>query len=313
MDLGGIMRELATLTAGVAVLGLLAGCGSSEKKADTPAPQSSQPTTQPAPTKPAGPLTAAQYQASLTELDKRLAAGIKALSTANNADNLVDAMTSLAQTLDNESSALASVKPPAAALAAHRVLQARLKAAGSALAGAEAGDAHRNAKCGGVVYTSQQMQRKLTADLAGAVAALRKVGLRAGTTLPNLGPEPADQRPSNGDILVRSGSRGSGRLQVTNGTSKDVAVSVVTDGQPASKPQVMMYVLAKRTATISRIGGSYHIYFKSGSDWNSKRRQFSSECSFQKFDQGFGPNQGWRIDLQPSALGNASSSEVDAY
>ncbi|TDU90458.1 hypothetical protein EV138_4049 [Kribbella voronezhensis] len=317
------MKKLLCVTIGLAVVGLATGCGTSSKddagsttqSSSAPVTTSSDPVETPTPvvTTPVGPLTAAQYQTSLTELDARLAPAIKALSTANNGDNLADAMTGLSQLLETEKSALEDVKPPAAAAAAHKALQARLQVASDNLSGSENDDAVSNAKCGGVVYTSQSLQRKLTTDLASAVALLKKAGIRFGSTLPNLGPEPADQRPSNGDIIVRSGARGSGRLQVENGTDKDVAISVVTDGQPPSKPHVMMFVQAKKTATISRIGGKYHIYYKTGKDWNAKRRQFSSDCSFSKFDQGFGKNEGWKIGLKPSLLGNASTSDVDAF
>jgi hypothetical protein len=74
-----------------------------------------------------------------------------------------------------------------------------------------------------------------------------------------------------------------------------------------------MYVQAKKTATVYRIGGGYQLYVKSGKDWNPKRRQFSSDCSFKKFDQPFSKNQGWEVQLQASVLGNASSTEVDPY
>ena len=313
---GRSMKRILSVAVGMALLGFVAGCGGGSDDDSAPAttqPSSYSVTSTPAPPTPAGPLTAAQYQASLTQLDGRLAPGIKALSTANSAENLIDAMASLAQTLDTEASRLVSVKPPANIVPAHKTLQARLKAASSSLSGAQADNVNINAKCGGVVYTSQNVQRKLTADLAAAVAALRKLGLRFGTTLPKLGPEPPDRRPSNGDILVRSGTPGSGRLQVKNGTTKDVAISIVTDGKAPTKPHVMMYVQARKIATISQIGGKYHIYFKSGSDWNPKRRQFSTDCRFQKFDQGFGRNEGWQINLQPSSLGNASTSDVDTF
>jgi hypothetical protein len=312
------MKKLLSVTIGVALLGLATGCGTSSKDdtsstttQSTPTPPVDTPT--PVVTTPAGPLSAADYQQSLSDLDNRLAPAIKALSTANNGDNLADAMTGLSQLLETEKSALEDVQPPAAAAAAHKVLQTRLQVASDDLSGTENDDAVTNAKCGGVVYTSQNLQRKLTADLASAVAGLKKAGIHFGSTLPNLGPEPTDQRPSNGDIIVRSGSRGSGRLEVENGTDKDVAISVVTDGQAPSKPHVMMFVQAKKTATISRIGGKYHIYYKTGTDWNAKRRQFSSDCSFSKFDQGFGRNEGWKVGLKPSIAGNASTSDVDAF
>jgi len=318
------MKKLLAVTMGVAVLGLATGCGTSSK--DDTAAKTDQTTTAPtsAPTSapvetpvetptPTGPLSAADYQKNLSGLDQRLAPAIKALSTANTGLLLGTAMTDLAQALQTEAEALAEVKPPAAAAAAHKALQARLKAAGAAMDGSVADDAEANAKCGGVVYTSQNVQRKLTADLAGAVAALQKAGVRFGSTLPNLGPEPADQRPSNGDVIVRSGTRGSGRLQVENGTDQDVAVSIVNDGQPPGKPHIMLFVQAKKTATVSRIGGKYHIYYKTGKDWNAKRRQFSSGCSFARFDQGFGKNEGWKIGLKPSIGGNATTSDVDAF
>jgi len=311
------MKKLLPVTIGLAVLGLATGCGTSSKEEVSPtitsAPTSTTSTPAAPATTPTGPLTAAEYQKSLSDLDYRLAPAIKALSTANNGDNLADAMTGLSQLLETEKSALEDVKPPAAAAAAHKALQTRLQAASDDLSGTENDDAVTNAKCGGVVYTSQNLQRKLATDLASAVAQLKKAGLRFGSTLPNVGPEPADQRPTNGDIIVRSGARGSGRLEVENGTDKDVAISVVTDGQPPGKPHVMMFVQAKRTATISRIGGKYHIYYKTGSDWNAKRRQFSSDCRFSKFDQGFGKNEGWKIGLKPSIAGNASTSDVDAF
>jgi hypothetical protein len=195
----------------------------------------------------------------------------------------------------------------------HTVLQARLRAAATSMSGSKSESVELNARCGGVAYTSQKVQRQLRADLNNAIVGLNKLKLRFGSTLPDPGPEPEDARPSNGDVLVRSGSAGIGRLRVTNGTSKDVAISVVSAGQPPSKPHVMMYVQARKAATISRIGGAYTIYYKSGSDWNAKRRQFSADCSFQKFDKSFGRNQGWQVDLQPTITGNASTSQVEAY
>ena len=321
MTWGVTVRKLLSLTVSLAVLGLATGCGGS---GDDAAPSSTQSSTAPTQTTPTastttssppptttGPLTGAQYQAVLSDLDRKIATDVALLTSAKSGENLTDAVETLSSRLTTEAQTLAALKLQTNVVAANKTLQARLKAAAASLSATDGLEG--DAKCGGVVYTSQAVQRKLTADLTAAIASLRKFGLRFGTTLPNVGPEPADQRPSNGDILVRSGSRGLGRLQVKNGTDKDVAVSIVTDGKSPRTPHLMMYVQAKKTATISRIGGKYHIYFKSGTDWNPKSRQFSSDCSFQKFDQGFNRNEGWQIDLQPTFLGNASTSEVDAY
>lgn len=320
------MRRALSITAGVAVLALLAGCGGSDDKktftsedpatstpttAPTSAP-SSTPTSAPTtttPSAPAGPLTQAQYQTALIRLDQRLAGDINALATVKTESSLSAAMENLTQTLNAESLALGSIKPPARAVAANRVLQLRLKAAATALSAGDTSDVG----CGGLAYVSQSLQRQLTTTMSTAVAQLRTVGLIFGRTLPDLGPEPTDTRPANGDIIVRTGPGGNGALRVKNGSAADVAVSIVSPGKPPSKPHIMLYVQSKKTATVYRIGGSYHLYVKSGKDWNPKRRQFSSDCSFKRFDQGFSRNQGWEVQLKPSVLGNARSSSVDPY
>ncbi len=315
------MKKLVSVVLGVALLGTAAACGDgSAPEADpstsvvttpTDTPTTSAPP--PPPPKPAGPLTGAEYQANLAKLDQQIATDLRGLTGAKSADNLADAMDTLAESLNSTAAELALLKVQPNIATAHRTLQTKLRAAASSLTGPQADDVDTNAKCGGVVYTSQNVQRKLTTDLTGAIAPLGRFGLKFGTTLPEVGPKPADQRPSNGDVLVRSGARGSGRLQVTNGTTEDVAIAIVTDGKPPSKPHLLVYVQAKKTATINRIGGKYHVYFKSGTDWNPQRRQFSAGCSFSKFDEGFGRNEGWKIDLKPTILGNASTSDVDAF
>jgi hypothetical protein len=323
------MRTSLTVTAGIAVLALLAGCGGSDDKklssvnptttdtstsAPTTAPTedpTSAPTSAPTtpPPLPAGPLTQAQYQTALIRLDQRLAGDINALAKVKTEDSLTAAMENLTQTLNAESLALGSVKPPARAVAANRVLQLRLKAAATALSSGDTSDVG----CGGLAYVSQALQRQLTTTMSVAVTQLRTLGLIFGRTLPQLGPEPADSRPTNGDVLVRSGSGGSGALRVKNGSATDVAVSIVSPGKAPAKPHIMIYVQAKKTATVYRIGGAYNLYVKSGKDWNPKRRQFSSDCSFKKFDQAFAKNTGWEVQLQASVLGNATSSSVDPY
>ncbi|MEV6285177.1 hypothetical protein [Kribbella sp. NPDC051770] len=311
------MNKLVSVVLGVALIGTAAACGdTAAPDAETSPVATSSTTTTAAPApppKPAGPLTGAQYQAQLTKLDQQLATDVRGLTGAKSADNLADAMDTLAESLNSTAAELALLKVQPNIAAAHRTLQTRLRAAAASLTGPQSDNVDTNAKCGGVVYTSQTVQRKLTADLTGAIAPLGRFGLKFGTTLPDVGPAPTGQRPSNGDVLVRSGARGSGRLQVTNGTAEDVAVSIVTDGKPPTAPHLMVYVQARKTATINRIGGKYHVYFKSGTDWNPQRRQFSAGCTFSKFDDGFGRNEGWKIDLQPTALGNASTSDVDAF
>lgn len=262
---------------------------------------------------PPGPLGSAAYQAELTKIEQSLASDLRALTRVRTAEALVETMDGLASSLNSASSQLSETPVTSRLTAVHKVLQARLRTAATSMSGSKSDSVELSARCGGVAYTSQKVQRQLLADLHPAIVALRKLKLNFGSTLPDPGPEPEEVRPANGDILVRRGAEGIGRLRVSNGTAKDVAISIVTTSQPPGKPHVMVYIQARKTATITRIGGAYSLYFKSGSDWNVKRRQFSADCSFQKFDQSFGRNESWQIDLQPTIAGNASTREVEAY
>jgi hypothetical protein len=314
------MRKLLCLVVGVAMIGWVSGCGpssgasSSSPRTTEPAASttSSTPTSLPSALPSAGPLTAAQYQAELAVLDGRLGPAYRAMIRANSAAGLSSTGNFFGTMLESESSHLSGLRPPARAVAANRALQQALAAAGSGLGGGwDTIAANASPKCGGVVTTAQVIQRSAEAKLRPAINQLTRLGLHAGAFLPKVPPLPAAHTPGNGDVLVRSGSRGYGRLQVDNGLSTDVAVSVV-NGSPTS-PRVMMYVKARKTATITRIGGGYNVYFKTGDGWNSRVRQFSSNCSFQKFDQPFGRNESWQIGLKPTILGNASTSDVDAF
>lgn len=195
---------------------LLAGCGGSDDGDASPAAKtststSSEPTTststtpppQPSATPtPAGPLTQAEYQKKLTELDQRLAGDINALAKVRNEASLTEAIDNLSQTLTTESATVGAIQVPKRIGAANRVLQLRLKAAATTLSAAGTEDV----SCGGLVYVSQAIQRQLTAVLAVPQTQLKTLGLSFGSSLPDLGPEPADVRPSNGDIVVRTGA-----------------------------------------------------------------------------------------------------------
>lgn len=297
-------------------MGWAAGCGSSPGDS-SPSPGTTEPvvsttTSTPTSVPSAGPLTAAQYQAELAILDGRLGPAYKAMIQSKSSAGLSSTGYFFGTLLESESSHLAGLRPPASAVAANRALQQALAAAGSGLGGGwDTIAANASPKCGGVVTTAQAVQRSAEAKLRPAINRLTRLGLHVGAFLPKVPPLPAAHTPGNGDILVRSGSRGYGRLEVDNGLSTDVAVSVV-NGSPTN-PRVMMYVKAGKTATITRIGGGYSVYFKTGKGWNSRVRQFSSNCGFQKFDQPFGRNESWQIGLKPTTFGNASTSDVDAY
>ncbi|WP_329003962.1 hypothetical protein OHA18_11375 [Kribbella sp. NBC_00709] len=221
-------------------------------------------------------------------------------------------MNTLAESLNTVSIRLAAITVTSRLTAVHGLLLVRIGVAATQLTGL-ASETEDDARCGGVAYTSQKVQRQLRTDLSSALVMLQRMKLTFGKTLPNPGPAPELVRPDNGDVLVRRGPNGSGQLKITNGTAKDVAVSVVTDGQPPGSPQVMVYIQATKSTTVNKISGAYHLYFKSGTDWDPDRRKFRSDCAFKKFDQTFGRNQGWQVNLQPMPSGNADTTEVEAY
>lgn len=298
------------------MLAVVAGCGGAppEQTSVGTSPSTTVTSAAPAPASsvpPTGPLGSPAYQVELTRIEKGLAGPLRALTRVRTAEALSEAMNSLADGLTMASSELAGFTVSTRLTAVHEVLQERLAAAAESLGATD--QTELNARCGGVAYTSQKVQRKLRADLSGAILPLERLKLKFGETLPDPGPEPEAERPPNGDIVVRSGDAGTGRLKITNGTAEDVAVSVVPAGKPPAKPHVMIYVQANKTATITRIGGAYNIYFKSGADWNPDRRQFNADCSFQKFDRVFGTNEGWQVNLEPTVGGNAKTTEVEAY
>jgi hypothetical protein len=303
------MNRFAVLCAGLV---LVTACGQPPvPEVLTTPPVSTTPVQAPVVATPRGPLGSAAYQAELTKIEQSLAGDLRALTRVRTAEALTQTMESLASSLSTAAEDLAELSVTTRLAGVHKVLYGRLENAAESLSTSDRTEL--NARCGGVPYTSQKVQRQLRADLNSAIVLLRKLELRFGSTLPDPGPEPAAVRPSNGDVLIRRGPTGSGRLRVTNGTTKDVAISIVSTGQPPGKPHVMMYVQARKTATITRIGGPYSIYFKTGTDWNSKRRQFSADCTFQKFAQSFEPDEAWQVDLKPTITGNAPTTEVEAY
>jgi hypothetical protein len=221
-------------------------------------------------------------------------------------------MRTLARSLNTVAIRLAALVVTPQLAGAHALLQERIGVVASRLT-STADATEDDARCGGAAYTSQKVQRQVRADLGTAFDQLERLKLRFGATLPDPGPAPKSERPASGEVLIRRGPEGTGRLRITNGTATDVAISLVGDGKPPGSPQVMLYLQATRTTTVNRIGGAYRLYFKSGADWDPERRQFRSACTFKKFDQTFTRNQGWQINLQPRPTGNAPTTEVEAY
>jgi hypothetical protein len=278
--------------------------GTSPTNSAVPAPASSVPA--------AAPLSTAGYQAELSRIDQVLAGPARALTRVRTAEALSEAMSTLAVSLNTVGVRLAALTVTSRLSGVHGLLQERIGVAATRLT-SSAQKTEEDARCGGAAYTSQKVQRQLRADLGTALVQMQRLQLTFGKTLPDPGAAPEQLRPENGDVLVRRSADGIGRLKITNGTSKDVAISIVSQGRPPGDPQLMVYLRATQSATVNRISGAYHLYFKSGTDWDANHRKFRADCSFKKFDQTFGKNQAWQANLQPRPNGNADTTDVEAY
>ena len=164
------------------------------------------------------------------------------------------------------------------------------------------------------LYQAKTGIRGAVAELTQDVSKSVGKGLRFGALVVPPAPKAPpvlSGRGTNGKIVQRTGARGPGRLQIDNGSSSDVVI-VVTNSSPR-KPQVSIYVRANRKATLNGIRGSYYVFFKSGTSWDAANRRFTEDCSYQRYDDRFDGSFDWSISLARTPLGNASTSEVDAF
>ena len=305
-------RFFQSISVGV-LLVAVTGCGSGPNAARIPPdPAVPVPTTTSTP-----PLSTHDYQTVLTALDNVLRTAVNQVHAANAVVGFNTSRDALVTALDAQADALRSLVPPAGAAGANPRLATALDQASSQVAAIESSTSDSADSCGIAELAISQAKREVDTILRGeAIGAQLKALVAVKFTVgafvpPPPPPAPQSQRPPNGKIVVRSGPRGSGRLDITNSGESDVAVSVVT-GEP-SKPQVMIYVWTGAKASISGISGSYQVYFKSGSNWDDARHGFTSGCSFEKFDEPFDRNAHWEISLEKSTLGNASTSTVPGY
>ncbi|TDE54676.1 hypothetical protein E1295_14200 [Nonomuraea mesophila] len=117
-------------------------------------------------------------------------------------------------------------------------------------------------------------------------------------------------RPRNGKIIYDRYSGGSGRLRIRNGTSKDGVVTLVK----GRKKAVSIYVRARSSASVNDVrSGTYRVYFTTGHRFHAKKRKFTRNASYQRFDQRlrFTSTSGWRLTLNPVRGGNARTRSVN--
>ncbi|MBB4679396.1 hypothetical protein [Crossiella cryophila] len=291
------------------VLVVVAGCGAGEGGGGTTPPSTSATV---------AAMSVPEYQAVLTGVEQAVRPLIDRINSAGSVEDLAVVREELAKLLEAKRAEIDKVVPPAAAKQAHTRLAAFV--AGSAsLRVAPKLDTEAN-ECGiapgpevHVPQAKRYVRTALYTALTGVAEELDKQNLKLGNLIPAEPETPAEQsrQAKNGEVVHRSGPKGRARLEISNDGDGDVAVSAVV-GKP-DNPRATIYVRAKSKATLSSLAGTYEVYFKTGTDWDGKRRGFTRDCAYQKFDQSFSGNAHWQITLTPVIGGNASTTKIPAF
>jgi hypothetical protein len=295
----------------VAVVGLVSVAGCSDG-GDSAGGSTVTPTTSKAPS----PLAPAEYQAALTKFDEAVRPALDLAHAAASNAEFNTAQQALVTVLDKQTTALRALVPPADVASAHDSLTSGLVTASTGVRGVRLADEKANT-CGITVPAWPEAKNAVDQEIRDLgttyFAPLTTLGFQLGSFVPP--PAAAEvveeRRAENGEVVLRNGGQGPGTLEVNNGSTGDVAVSVAL-GDP-SNPQVMVYVQASSKASVNGISGDYNVYFKSGKDWDAGRNGFTRDCTYEKFDDLFTGDSDWSIDLQASLAGNASTSDVPAF
>ncbi|TWD80841.1 hypothetical protein FB561_1936 [Kribbella amoyensis] len=275
-DLGTDGMRIRSIATSALALVLLAGCSSSGEEpaaAPPPSPAPTTPTVRP-------PLTVPQYQALLAGIEQRIRPLLVQAMATKTLPATDTARVRLAIALEREYKAAEPVTAPRGLSSEHHSLLAVL-------------GSYRNLR---TLFSTAMLEKKNGCGLPKPVASLlyeakrdvyysvggsslkaltedlAKVKISFGKTMMPAGPaDPPrrDRRGVNGKVLQRSGPRGSGVLQITNDDDSDVVIAAVA-GDP-KRPLASIYVRGDSKATLSGIRGTYSVYVKSGSDWDSRR------------------------------------------
>ncbi|MEV0231432.1 hypothetical protein [Nonomuraea sp. NPDC050786] len=260
-------------------------------------------------------LTAEEYKSALQSRHKAMAGAIASLAGARSVKALDERVGSAEEALSGAADALAALAPPDAVRAQHDAYVTSLRDFTSALGSTAGKVGARNLCTSSAVLT----------DLDDKLAALDK----AGEALQSAGGYPADivdvkagkkenRRLGNGSFVRRSTLNGRSSLEVDNGGTRDAVVTVVKGGSKTFS----VYVRKKSKFKVRGVrDGTYKIYFTHGVDWDGKRKAFTRECSFEKFEKSvkfkttFTATQirwhDWRITLHAISGGNARTAPVD--
>ncbi|MFJ3792441.1 hypothetical protein [Kitasatospora sp. NPDC090091] len=262
------------------------------------------PTPTPTPTKPPyGPVLTVQIDKVNAALGKLNPSGsLDAFSTS--AGEAATAVRSAANGLDY-------ANEPATVTTARRQLVIALNQLATDLDSAKSG-IKRKSYCTPAAALAKIGQ---SAGLKGIPSALQQMAAAGYPTTYNAPETGQLQTRSLGNgTMVREGRlKGEGVLNVDNGGSSDAVVSLAQNGKSIHS----VYVGKGKKASIEGVeDGTYDVYFSGGVDWDPSLKTFTQSCDFSKFDDTMAFETGrtytsWSITLQPTAGGNAKTSDVD--
>jgi hypothetical protein len=152
--------------------------------------------------------------------------------------------------------------------------------------------------------------------LATQVKQLAADGYPTGLTVPAF-PRQQARRLANGTYLRNVDRSGEGRLTVENGGSGDAVVTL----SRGSAHSFSIYLRKNGSFTVKGVrDGSYTVYFATGTDWDAKKKGFTSGCGYEKFDKqlkftttyksSYVEYTTYTISLYGVAGGTASTSSV---
>jgi hypothetical protein len=264
--------------AGTALLVLLplaltaCGPGSDEGKGSDGTPSAAvAPTPSPSPT-----VDPAVYRRTLDSALGPVDKAFRAVDSAKEGKALDEAMAEAGDSARSAAGLLESAEAPVDAVDGTGSLADSLRGLGDSLTASQAG--------GGRCATSPRVE--LGSDPAAlggvrdAAGTLTGLGYPVRLKLPRT-EKAKNRRLSNGSFIRDTGRSGLGKLTVKNGTASD-AVVTLTRGR---KTAFTVYLREGASATVRSVNnGTYTVYFTMGEDWNSAKKSFTRDCSFEKFD-----------------------------
>jgi len=263
---------------------------------------------------PPKPMSVAEYQTILTEVDGLLGPAWQKVVGATNRTATSEAAVALAQATKNSEARLAYLTPPPEAEAGHEHLIRAFTSAGNGFS-----DLALTVQRGDVCASSSAVAQVTG---SGAANEVREAVKAFGTTF-TFGawlPAPAaqqDRKLANGTYVKKGTLNGSGEFTINNSNGgTDVVVSLVPNGTKVAATTV--YVSAGKTFKVKRVrDGSYEIYMATGADWDAGVAGFTRDCDLSKFTDPIDfkttsrQYTTWEITLKASTGGNAHTDSVD--